>query len=315
MAAILAKGTEVLKYQFKDDYQTYSPLEYAVKIGDKKSARTLIDFGATVEDSPICRGTIVHFYVSCLSEYAFPDLEMLDLLLDHISDINMREAEYFRTALVCALEHMKPYGKVHWNVIDILLKRGSKVADEKNGITPFIYLKVPYRHGKDLKKVPIRHLVEYLALEKKYHPQTDSSLTLDEFKFFAVHLNQELASAVSDLKLLISVSEVLAAQPELIEEDLSEPESDSSSEEDLDLMQRERFISACYSSLARKTLDYYKLFQALVKEENFKECFEPGPLEYIVRALAAFSTDPVQAKEVLELLQEGHSKKFPGGAL
>jgi hypothetical protein len=180
---IQAKGANVLNCKFKEGFQTYSPLEYAVKIRDTKSAQALIGFGADVEDSPLTHGTLVHFYIGCLSEHAPPNLDMLNLLLDH-TDVNKEEVGCFRNALECALEHMKPYKKMHLDVIEILLKRGSRVEDT-NGITPLMYLIVPHKYDSerrlsDKTQAPRCHLADYLALEKKYHPETDIASILEK---------------------------------------------------------------------------------------------------------------------------------------
>ena len=111
VSAIDQHGEEVLQYKFKDGFQTYSPLEYAVKLGDRESAQVLITLGASVDDSVQSFGTMVHFFMDCLEEGAEPDLAMLELLLDNISDVNLVEAGAFYTSLERALMHMANYKK------------------------------------------------------------------------------------------------------------------------------------------------------------------------------------------------------------
>ena len=85
---------EVLKYTFREGSNVYTILEFAVKCNTTPSVIGLLEHGADPEHSPSSSGSILHFYMDCLKEDTKPNLEMLRLLLDHISDINVTETKY-----------------------------------------------------------------------------------------------------------------------------------------------------------------------------------------------------------------------------
>ncbi len=178
--AIQQPKEEMLKYKFKERDFFYSIMEFAVKTGDVSYVRTLALFGADMDFSPMAFGHIIFFYMDCLQEDRPPNLEMLEFLLSKMKDVNEADGGYFQTSLERALERMSHFKEIHWSVIEILLQKGLRVTVSVVDSSPFIVLK-NFCYAK--KILCLNHLVKYLELEKKYHPDSPSALSVDEFEF------------------------------------------------------------------------------------------------------------------------------------
>lgn len=335
--AIREKGKDVLKCKFKDPFhRDYTALEYAVKIGGKDSVCTLIALGAKVDYCSFTSlGTIVHFYIDCIKKDTPPDLEMLNLLLQDLTNVNEEEAGYFCTPLEYALHHMKHYENIHWDVIEILLQKGCRITDAGNGVSPFMILKDSDNHKiryeqmlrtPDEEKRFLDHLVKYLTLERKYHPKSTSALTLKEFKYhtsFFIDQFSRVAVSMSISDFVLSGFESLS---EYLEQ-LSNPEAlfkkhplKSQTLESWDQKDLAKFLEQCKAVIHRNRRnkikaemdscvllgklfrDYHKLFQTLVKKGDFSECFDLRQLASIMPIVDKISHHSAQAKALLFLL-------------
>ncbi len=312
---------DVLKYRFKDGFKTYTILEFAVKCDDIPATQALFELGADPEDSPASTlGSIVHFYMDCLREDADPNLEMLNLLLEKISDVNVSEAALGYTPLERALKVMGSFNKIHWDVIETLLQKGGRITEEFWGITPFKVLVDSSDHkitrGLDLsehriirgdmsrsfdeEKLFFRHLVDYITLERKYHPTTDSHLSLDQFKFFAgnfrrlfsrsaisMSCSSSLFGSTGSLLTVIKTSEgehSRGGNYEYIQNIISKGQAVATHEQSA-------MLNALYSNFS----EYRRYFELLVGKGCLLDCFEPWVLSSIEHALE--KTDPYSAEE------------------
>lgn len=299
----LQQGPEdVLKYRFKDGSKTYTILEYAVKCDDTPSTHALFELGADPEHSPASTlGSIVHFYMDCLREDADPNLQMLNLLLEKISNINVSEAAAGYTPLEQALKVMSSFNKIHWNVIEILLQRGARITEEFWGITPFKVLVDSSEHriiqgymsrSFEEEKLFFSHLNDYITLERKYHPMTDSQLTLDQFKFFAsncmrlFHQSAILLSSSSSVSEGMKSLSTIMKTPEAVQSFSSASDYDhalSMISECQTVASQEQ--SAMHAELYGNFSLYEMYFRSLVGKGCFLDCFEPWVLNSIERAL------------------------------
>ena len=179
--ALQQKPADVLNYRFKEGFQTYTILEYAVKCGDVQSAVALIALGTDREHSPACNGSIAHFYMDCLKRDQVPNMEMLNLLLDNISSVDVRDADGF-TLLERALKVMGSFRTIHRAVIEALLKRGATITKGLGNKTPFEILVDSHGYKTDFPFIVWKHgfveettffgcLIDYLELEKKASPR------------------------------------------------------------------------------------------------------------------------------------------------
>jgi hypothetical protein len=256
--ALKQNKEEILKFRFVEELKTYTILEFAIKCGDLAAARQLIELSAPLEYA-VAHGTIsmLHFYMDSLVENQAPNMEMLSLLLQHSSDIDVKAAFTFQTPLEYALEKMAHFTKIHWDVIDVLLEKGASI--EKNSFStqsPFMVLR------DSQSKHSLDHLVEYLTLEKKYHTDSENFLTLQEFKchtasfstFFAkVAISMDTSSFSRALIEILSTDSELAEDPE---------------------------------SLHNAFVKYHDYFQHLVvKDVAFRDCFTTDQLNSILCAV------------------------------
>ncbi len=295
---------DVLKYSFKEQFHTYSILEYAVKCGDAAAVKALFQLGAEARFSEAswCMGNIVHFYIEDLEEEKAPNLDVLNLLLDELfkEDINDESGGNFQTALEYALKEMSDYRSMHWGVIITLLDRGVRITSE-NGSTPSQVLQAtsnwksegcsPLDIQRDVKL--LRHLVVCRALEKKYYPDTQSGLTLEEFKVLipgCIALFNQGAISMMSVPFTADVVRSLSGMSKKVD---AIDEKDSITQEQLEEYERAaqtfqddffRNISADYKKFEVVAV-YHWYFTNLVKSGEFKDCFEKSALKSVVSAL------------------------------
>jgi hypothetical protein len=181
----------------------YTPMEYAIKIGDLESLQFLLDRLPSFPDS------LPFFYMECLQEKIPANLGILRLLLSRMSDINVERDPRFNgneNLLDFAISNMARLTTLHTHVIEELFKQGAKVLKSKT-TTPFKQLKsylinqeenplamvvqVAFSPNKKIGSIIclekthelfLKRLHQYVELEKKYDPQPTSHLTLKEFK-------------------------------------------------------------------------------------------------------------------------------------
>jgi hypothetical protein len=265
---------ELLRYQFKEGSRRYSVLEYSIKCEDEAAIAALIKLGVDCNLSSANSGkSALHFFIDCLQENHFPHLGVLTLLLDH-SDVNVEESSSFHTPLEWALMRMAFYSPVHWEVVELLLQKGSRVVkNERTNTTPFMILKDAY-HARMIRniaeeKLILERFMRYIELEKKYHPESDSSLTLEEFKLHT-----------SNLHGIITNAALVTSQHRKYSEEKNE-----SRDESLD----DQGLSDHYEQTHEVFAVYQKCFQTLVKskrENAFEECFASWELPVISVAVA-----------------------------
>ncbi len=177
----LQKNPQCLRTKFYDreDGKVYTLLEYAVRLGDPLLVREAFAKGAEPK-SPLAKGSIAHFYIDCCDNLISSSrLELLlkDPVIDSVNGSN-------HTVLEHALLHMlKKNQQLQADVIELLLSKGISIG------TSFAILKTAdyqlLSHHLLFWSVAderyFTNLVTYLDLEKKYHPETPSSLTHEEF--------------------------------------------------------------------------------------------------------------------------------------
>ncbi len=308
--AIEVHGKDVLQCKFKENYQTYSAFEYAVKLGDRKSAQDLISLGACVDDSKRSFGTMVHFFVDCLEENTEPDLELLELLLDNISDVSLRDAGDFCTSLEHALKHMANYKEIRWNVIELLLKKGVSITEEYS--TPFKVLQdsfsCEYLHGHRVPKSPEKEreyfnkLTKYLELEKKYHPNSESGLTFEEF-------NENSSAIKSSFRMRLSemgTSDFFSGSVEDLVDDINTELGKINNPPSYDEQEQYAEVISEASNAREEVLEkqrqlgvairselhcYHHWFNGLVADGDFKQCFTEWELNQIKPLLSGNSME------------------------
>jgi hypothetical protein len=300
--ALQQAPAKVLNYRFKEDSQTYTILEYAVRCGDVQSAKAVIDLGVDREHSPASEGSIAHFYMTCLKSDQVPNMEMLELLLDKIWNIDMSDAYGF-SVLARALKVMGSFRKIHHAVIEELLKRGAAITKGQCDKTPFEVLVhshgyrtdfpfIVWKHGHVEENMFLGRLVDYLELEKKYHPDSESTLTVAQFKFFATYfISTFMRSAVS-----MSSTSSIATGMSLLNAELEAPEAQQSfDDEGKSLTKYRHMVDACHNMASQdisqgiRTLHilcdrYGYYFEQLVKQGTLDQCVEPWVLNSIKQA-------------------------------
>jgi|GEM_PF-5221624 len=315
--ALQQNQNDILKYKFKDFFHTYTILEFAIKNGDLSAVRAVVALGANLEYSP-ARGTggMLHFYMDCLEENSPPNLEILNFLIDKISDINVVEAGYFRTSLECALENMSHYKKIHWSVIELLLLKGAKITkNEYTTRTPFAVLKDSHSHkihqGRLMRSyeeeiIFLDHLSEYIELEKKYYTDSKSCMTLEEFKLHTSNLQAVFSWAAISMSCSSFISGAVQSladalqRPDFFEGAETRPSDAEIVEFKQSMISYKNDCKDDSNKIGRAFILYHKYFQSLVKEGHFKECFDSWQLASILPALEKDSS--VQTKILLHLL-------------
>lgn len=173
--------SEAHKYTFKDGQSNYSAVEYAIKCGDAESLAILFRLGAKPDSSK----NIIQFYIECLTEDALPNVSVIDLLFDQFPEVPVLEVGHFCSLVTKAVHHMRNYRAIHWDVIEVLLKR-EKRLEGMRGVTPLDTLvnadslrtqRTPQDEEEFLHRVD-----RYLSLERQYYPHSESGLTVEQFK-------------------------------------------------------------------------------------------------------------------------------------
>ncbi len=294
--AIKQPEKEMLKYTFKEGNCSYSILEFAVGSNDLPSVGILAQCGADMNFSEKVHGHLTFFYMKCLKENSPPNLAILTILLSKMY-INTRETLYFRTSLEFALEVMVSFKKIHWDVVETLLAKGAQIS-RGPFTSPFTILQKSYREkieGQSLEaeRLYFEKLICYLELEKKYHPNSTSSLTLGEFKCRTPMSRSTFKLKVEQLKILTAVR--LRALKTMENLQLGEERSPEvallfkfAEEERQEACQQSEGLSAdLYWILFR----YCKYFKALVKEGNVKDALASWQISDLQSYLKQFPED------------------------
>jgi hypothetical protein len=262
---VRSNGPEILRYVVKGRSNVYSMLEYAVGLQDVESVRILISRGADVDDSPLNKGeNMLHWYIHHLEDNTPPNLEILDLLLTHSSDVNRRGGWFHLSPLELAIKHMAGFKTFYGQVIEALFKKGATISTQyPHDPRPFqIFLREDEKSRLDgprnceKERIFLQNLALYLEIEKKYCPDSNSSLSVDDFKYHTPNWQYFLRYAASFLN---QSSFVLRSSDPLIG-DLLDLESIRSAEKDI-------------LKIEQVLLEYHRYFQALVRMGNFKACF------------------------------------------
>ena len=202
---------------------------------------------------------------------------------------------------------MKDYKNIHWEVIGGLAPKRQQDQQMKVLGFPFMHLRDSHKHRihyENMIRTPIEeerflnHLVKYLNLERLYHPDSTSALTLEEFKFHTSYLRSQFSMIATNLGPN-SLTNMILDGVESVSENLKDldhpetlPEADRLEFEKLDPNEREELIKCMKelkmdvvrqrseqrindiekcASLAALFSHYHTLFQTLVEQENFKE--------------------------------------------
>lgn len=295
---ILEATSAKLKWALEQDQPTqytfkgsggnfYHILEIAVVFEDLAAVSKLKQLGVpfAVNDYALKFGNILHYYLNHLPEDDFkPHIELLNLIIDNIPDINLKDNVYYATPLEFALCTMSDFENVHWDVIETLLKRGAGIS--KNPVTHQTPLELlcdsmrckDFEEGNGL----LDRLVTYLKLEKKHHWDSTSGLSLDLFKLQTQHFwgpssGEAIRMAtlayggsraaleknnqrIDDLLLRCDEVDELAKLKELL---ATARKNNSDSQQ------------TCLCDLIERMVKYHDYFEALVREGEFVECFDP----------------------------------------
>jgi len=286
--ALQQNKTEILKYKFKKGLTTYTILEYAIKCDDLATTRTLIELGANLEYCPLSSSSVLHFYVDCLDENIPPNLDLLNFLIDKISNINIEDSSYFRTTLEYVLEKMARYKEMHWSVVEILLQRGSRITENiYNRSCPFTILKDSYPHQRTHDRIIrnveeeivfLERLIKYAELEKKIHNDSNRRLTLEEFEFHTANIRSAFIRAATS----ICKSTTLSDQIDSLWHQLQKRASFEKAKTSRESIENQTPLISCKkdfaeqrsincSHLGKNLILYYNYFQTLVKEISFRE--------------------------------------------
>jgi|688.fasta_scaffold19506_5 hypothetical protein len=290
--AIKQYGKNILQFHFNEYFQNYTPLEYAIKIGDPEAVRAILSFGSDLH-SPQVKGSIAYFYLFQLST-------------------NPQLAEKFKDfpeLLEFAVKKMFQNKKIDWEIIDILLPLGLKwdcqgnstifgmFRDcEQNKIASGIY------RSAEEEKVHLENLIHYLTLEKKHYPNTSSSLTLKQFQTYAERNKLQISGCTTSMDAGNTIlGFVSQTNEEMKKESSMLPGSTSSLDMDDEtvsefasnfIIESEFFISQNNYALTGQLMHvctYIKLlhdwFTSLVKEGKLKDCFQAWELNPIIQAL------------------------------
>lgn len=315
--ALQQSRDEILKYTFKDSSGgSYTILEFAVKSGDLQAVRILFQFGADFAFSPRVFGSILHFYMDCLEENRFPDLEMLHFLIDKIANIDSQDSHQAGTPLVRALNNMAHFTTVHWSVIEVLLSRAKVSGHKLLGPSPFEILECSDNdkifQGKMVRSAEeeiifLDNLVRYAELEKKYRG-SNCHLTFEAFKLHTSNLRQTFSQIAINRSGSAFVGSIVS-----LATDMQTPhffnnlEHGLGHEEITDIKEMANFyrseVESCNSneirSLREAFTNYYKYFISLVREKvHFRDCFEQWQLNSIFSRLENDNT-----REAIKLVQ------------
>ena len=123
-----------------------SPLEQAISRGDKEAVQKLLKLEEKLPKSELREGKNLHCYIRCLNEDTPPDIEILNLLLNSVSNVNVEEQGSSYTALEHALVHMNNYKQMHWSVIECLFKRSINIRNDAKSTSAFGRLRDSQNH-------------------------------------------------------------------------------------------------------------------------------------------------------------------------
>lgn len=323
--ALKQRKEDILKYTFKDSFQTYSIMEYAVKCEDYPATCALVQLGANLDFSSIAFGSMLHFYMKCLREDVKPNLDILHLLINKI-DINTEDGGFFQTPLEIALETMAHFKKVHWDVVEILLQRRARIIGNSihESSTPFQILENSWenrrRHGYMIRSFEeeqtfLSNLSHYSELQRKYHPQTECYLSFEAFQYHTSNFQ----TLVTNAAVSLSSRSFIAKSIDSFAEDLQKPgvlegkdgEVLPTKEQLIELEAltnntlSEQISQEC-EEISRAISIYYKYFQILVKEIKFKQFFTPWQLTSILPVLKKHPN--IWTQKILQLFESEESQ-------
>ncbi|MBS0620615.1 MAG: hypothetical protein JSS61_04050 [Verrucomicrobia bacterium] len=192
-SAIGTHGKEVFSCKFKNGLHTYSPAQCAVFLRDKEAFRKLAELSGAKEYLSECTDilidgesvlkhiigekteSLVHFYFE-ICPMADIDVEMLELLIDHLDDPLTVASNTGYTIFPAVIEKWVEEKSQRWEIIEILLKRQIPAG------SAFSHLKrcLELSDGK----TPFATLTSYIDLHQKYYPSIDLRLTREEFVMF-----------------------------------------------------------------------------------------------------------------------------------
>ena len=259
--AIKQYGKNILQFHFNEYFQNYTPLEYAIKIGDPEAVRAILSFGSDLH-SPQVKGSIAYFYLFQLST-------------------NPQLAEKFKDfpeLLEFAVKKMFQNKKIDWEIIDILLPMGLKM-DHAGNSTIFVMFRNcdSAREEWDFNGpaiVPhITNLQAYLKMEKSVYNNSTSGLTAADF--------QTCLAEVTKFKLE-SVGFSISAETDALS---STKDMKALSEESRDVAEESKSDDKA-DIICHFMRDCLVWFEDLVKEGNFKDCFQPEEVNLFIQALA-----------------------------
>lgn len=301
--AIQEHGNGVLQYKFKEVFQTYSPLEYAVKLGDRTLITELISLGANVDKSEYCSGTMIHFYIDCLEGSEQSDLDLLRLLIDKVSDVNLVENNNLFTPIQYAVHCMVRDNKIHWDVLGLLLANGADPVGEYGSAAPFemfVHASVSKSSLVEETVEYFENIVQYHKLEKQYYPDSENELLFDEFIVRSSHIKQWINSQLSNITLdtmftngarniLAGINEELE-RSNILQEDEEQLRQGiiecTNLQNGVDQTESER-----NAAIRQMLFRYYNWFEKLVVEGEFKQCFTEWELNEIKPLLSENSTE------------------------
>lgn len=302
-----------LKYTFKDKEhcKQYNIVQYAIKCQDLSAITTLIELGADLNECCEGYGNCLHYYVDCLKDDSTPSLELLNLLITKVSDINETEAGLFETPMEKALHKASSGCSIHWDVVEVFLKEGSRITlNEFTDNTPFILVRDAYYSWTSLpygqfvlsekhEEKLLENISQYLKLERKYNPSTDSGLTMKEFKKFSQNFKRRLASSIARLenwnhtKNLYSSLVTVPGVGDTLRTEFDFPSSCSHAKETL------------YFHLIQDILKYSRYFFATVPNEKFADYFEGDVVNTLTQLLEKMPTEQALfLSPVLHLLKK-----------
>ncbi|MBJ7449447.1 MAG: hypothetical protein JHC93_03700 [Parachlamydiales bacterium] len=286
----------IFDIRIEENYQDYTPLEYAVKNDDLPSVLKLIELKKQCENPLFVEGqTIVHFFIENLKEDVEPNIHILSALIENVKDWNMKNSHTNTTPLESAFINMRMYKNVHWSVIKLLLKTENDALLKSNAFQAANQLGYGIKSNLTgqsptyYEYIFINNLIEFQKIEKEINPNAQSFMSINDFK------NHLRYSAIKFTNLTIVLNAV-----ELFDRGLGE-----FSEQAIDRIKffktdfgQDRLLRTCLNHIGT----YRNYFDKLVINGKIKDCFLQNEVNDVVLFLEGYRT--IDSAMLLQLMDK-----------
>ncbi|MBJ7449449.1 MAG: hypothetical protein JHC93_03710 [Parachlamydiales bacterium] len=298
---------------FKEHFQTYTPLEYAIKSQCLEAISKLLYVNSLNSNAYFKEETtIIHFYISCLDEHA-PNTDILNVLVQHFRNWNKKHPQTNLYPVEQALKHMHAFQSFHWSVIEILFKHDRIINKDlplENLFSTLVsadnhkIVEERFYRTFDEEKTFLMNLIYYADLEKKYFPDSYCKLPLELFLSHSGNFTQKFSKIADDI---LTIKDLILKRDELLFM-LSETNDQSKIykqiQDQLNLVNDKienlhtqcTYITTTFSS-------YHYIFKKLVSDSDFIDCFDDKNLKTIINYLDDNKESSSSIKILLDLLK------------